>query len=133
MYLSPAGVHHLKDVVHVVHQGQELLVFIIISFPKDNGAYDVGDRAAQHEGYVKRCSCDFRKVTDYKKIPQRVVCLLNPTVGNLNSGCYWKYQITDSDTEGSSEENRTRSQNYYSFVMRSSWCMDQIHRNVIPC
>lgn len=73
------------------------------------------------------------KLQTMKKIPQHVVCLLNPTVGNLNSGCYWKYQITDSDTEGSSKQNRTRSQNYYSFVMRSSWCMDQIHRNVIPC
>lgn len=64
-YLSPAGVHHLKDVVHVVHQSQELLVFIIVSFPKDNGAYDIGDSTAQHEGWVKSCSCDFRNITDY--------------------------------------------------------------------
>lgn len=88
MYLSPAGVHHLKDVVHVVYETQELLGFIIISFPKDNGAYDIGDSTGQHVGWVKRCSCDFRKVTDYlKKTPSNVVCLLMATVGNLNSGC----------------------------------------------
>lgn len=67
MYLSPWGVDHLKDVVHVAHQGQELLVFIAVSFPKDDGAYDIGDSIAQHEGWVKRCSCDFRKVTNHKK------------------------------------------------------------------
>ena len=65
-YLSPAGVHHLKHVVHVVHQGQELLVFIVISLPKDNGAYDVGDSAAQLECWVKGQSCEISKVTVYK-------------------------------------------------------------------
>lgn len=84
MYLSPVGVHHLKD-VHVVHQGQELLVFIVILFPKDDGAYDIGDSTAQHEGWVKRCSCDFRKVTNHKKTPK--LWLLMATVGNLTSGC----------------------------------------------
>lgn len=73
MYLSPVGVHHLKDVVHVVHQGQELLVFIVISFPKDNAAYDIGDSTAQHEGWVKRCSCDFRKVTNHKTKPNQTM------------------------------------------------------------
>lgn len=63
MYMSPVGVHHLKDVVHVVHQSQELSVFIVVSFPKDDGAYDIGDSTAQHGGWVN----DFRKVTSQKK------------------------------------------------------------------
>lgn len=66
MYLSPAGIHHFKYVVHVVHQGQELFVFIIVSFPKDDGAYDIGDSAAQLECWVEGHSCGFRKVTIYK-------------------------------------------------------------------
>lgn len=84
LYLSPVGVHHLKDVVHVIHQGQELLVFIVISSPKDNGAYDVGDSTAQREGWVKRRSWDFRKVTNHK---ENQLWLLMATVGNLGSGC----------------------------------------------
>lgn len=52
-YLCQRGAHLYKTFVDHLQQGEEGFIFVVKAAAKDDGADDVGDRAAQEEGGVE--------------------------------------------------------------------------------